>query len=226
MKTSRPCLSTLTVVALAIGLFTAPAKAQADTYQFFDLGSTGHTISILGITASGTVVLDFHIPVGADPCKSSNICNEYETWVNGVMVGNSFTNPGLTYDNGTACTVSAPFFTSSFPGLGTCNNGHEVYNAGTAAMAPYTDATFTGPDPLTDLLAFAPISVDEVNLNSSGDFAYVISHPASGGIGEIVEAIDLTTDQVPEPSSIFLLGTGLLAAVGNMRRCLSQYKET
>lgn len=51
-----------------------------------------------------------------------------------VMVSNSFTNPGLTYDNGTACTVSAPFLTSSVPG--TCNNGHEVYNAGTAAMVP------------------------------------------------------------------------------------------
>lgn len=222
MKTSRLCLRTLTVVALAIGLSTAPAKAHADTYQFFDLGSTSpsHFVSILGITASGTVVLDYHIPVGADPCKSSNICNEYETWVNGVMVSNSFTNPGLTYDNGTACTVSAPFLASSVPG--TCNNGHEVYNAGSAAMAPYTDATFTGPDPVADLLATPPISVDEVNLNSSGDFAYVASHPTSGGIGEIYEAIDLTTGQVPEPNSIFLLGTGLLVAVGTTRRCLSQ----
>jgi len=80
MKTSRPYLGIATV-AVVIGLFAAPAKAHADTYQFFNLGSTDHTISILGITASGTVVLDFHIPVGADPCKSSNICNEYETWV-------------------------------------------------------------------------------------------------------------------------------------------------
>jgi hypothetical protein len=75
------------------------------------------------------------------------------------------------------------------------------------------------------LFAVGPITVGEVNLNSSGDFAYNISH-ATGGGGEIAEAIDLTTDQIPEPGSIFLLGTGLLAAVGTMRRGLSQYKET
>jgi hypothetical protein len=218
MKTSRLCLG-IAAVAVIIGFFTAPAVAHADTYQILDLGS-GNRTTIVGITASGTVVLDFHLFAGVDPCKSSNICDEYSTWVNGVMVNQSFTAPNLVYDNGAPCTVSAPFLTSSAPGI--CNNGHEVYNAVGAAI-PYTGSTFTGPDPVTDL--FASITVGDVNLNSSGDFAYNISHPTGGG-GEIAEAIDLTTDQIPEPGSIFLLGTGLLAAVGTKRRCLSQYKET
>lgn len=227
MKFFRFCLGIATV-AIIIGLFTTPAKAHADTYQLFDLGSAGNVVNstfIVGITASGTVVLDVHIPVGADPCKSSNICNEYETWVNGAMVNESYTAPNLVYDNGAACTVSAPFLADSVPGI--CNNGHEVFTAISPAVTtpPDLDATFTGPDPVADLFAIGPISVDEVNLNSSGDFAYNISHPA-GGPGEIAEAIDLTTDQVPEPSSIFLLGTGLFGALGIMRRRLPQYKET
>ena len=36
------------------------------------------------------------------------------------------------------------------------------------------------------------------------------------------EAIDLTTDQVPEPSGFLLLGTGLIAGAGTMRRRLLQ----
>lgn len=217
MKIFRFCLG-IVAVATLIGLFTTPAKAHADTYQIFDLGSANRT-GIVGITASGTVVLDFHIPVGADPCKSSNICNEYETWTNGVMVNQSYTAPNLVYDNGAPCTVSAPFLTSSVSG--TCNNGNEVYTAvyPAATMPPYLNATFTGPDPVADFFAPGEISISDVNLNSSGDFAYNWDHPTGGG-GENLEAIDLTTDQVPEPGSIFLLGTGLLAALGTMRRRL------
>jgi hypothetical protein len=95
--------------------------------------------------------------------------------VNGVMVNYSATAPNLVYDNGTPCTVSAPFL--AFPVPGTCNKGHEVYNAGSAATMPYTDDTFTGPDPVADLFAVGPISIEDVDLNSSGDFIYNISHP-------------------------------------------------
>jgi len=218
MKISRLGLG-LTTVAVMIGFSISPAKAHADTYEIYDLGSAGTLIPstfIVGITASGTVVLDFHIPVGAEPCKTSNICNRYETWANGVMVNQSYTAPSLVYDNGAPCTVSAPFLSSSVPG--TCNNGHEVYNAGSAASIPYTDATFTGPDPVADLFAEGEVLVSDVNLNSSGDFAYNISHHA-GGAGEIAEAIDLTAE-TPEPSSIFLLGTGLFCFAGTLRRRL------
>lgn len=219
MKIFRFCLG-IAAATLLIGLFTTPANARADTYQIFDLGSAGTLINstfIVGITTSGTVVLDFHIPAGADPCKSSNICNEYQTWTNGVMINQSYTAPNLVYDNGTPCTVSAPFLTSSVPGI--CNNGHEVFNAGLSVNNPmYNDATFIGPDPVADLLSSGLLSVEEVRLNSSGDFVYNLSHHA-GGAGENVEAIDLTTD-APEPSSIFLLGTGLFAFAGSLRRRL------
>jgi hypothetical protein len=212
MKASKPCLGFAAILAL-VGLFAVPAAAHADTYQIFDLGS-GDRTSAIGITASGAAVLVYNVPVGAPLCEISRICQEYETWVNGVMVNYSPTAPSLVYDNGTPCTVSAPFLTASVPG--TCNNGHEVYSAGPAAPTPYTDDTFTGPDPVADLFATGPTLIGDVDLNSSGDFLYNVSHP-TGGAGEFEEAIDLTTE-TPEPASFYLLATGLFAVAGTMRR--------
>jgi hypothetical protein len=213
MKISRSFLSAAILAIVAV-LFTTPATAHADTYQIFDLGNADRT-DIIGITTSGTVVLLFNVPVGAPLCQVSHICQEYETWVNGVMVNDSPTAPNFVYDNGTPCVPdeSSPLvdFSSSV-----CNNGHEVYTTGPTTAAPYTYATFTGPD-VTDLFALFPIAVEDVNLNSSGDFVYNRSHP-TGGSGELLEAIDLTTDQVPEPGSILLLGTGILTALSFPRR--------
>ena len=214
MKASRLCLGFAAVLAV-IGLFAAPAVAYADTYNIFDLGS-GDRTGIVGITDAGTAVLVYNVPVGAPPCAISHICQEYETWVGGVMVNYSPTAPNLIYDNGTPCTVSPSFLTFSVPG--TCNNGHEVYTVGPGEMTPYTLDTFTGPDPVADLFASGSTFIQEVHLNSSGDFVYNLSHPTGDG-GENLEAIDLTTD-APEPASIVLLGTGLLAAVGTLRRRL------
>lgn len=218
MKTLKHRLG-ITAITLAIGLFAIPATAHADTYQIFDLGSAGTVglTSIVGITASGTAVLDYHVPVGAPLCAISGICQEYETWVNGVRVNYSPTAPAFVYDNGAPCTVNAPFLTSSVPGV--CNNGHEVFSAGTSVSNPmYNLATFTGPDLATDLFSYAPPFISDVDLNASGDFVFNADH-AGGGGGENLEAIDLTTE-TPEPSSIFLLSTGLFAFAGTLRRRL------
>jgi hypothetical protein len=190
------------------------AVAHADTYQFFDLGSADR-VSIFGITASGIAVLLYNSPVGAPECAISHICQEYETWENGVMVDYSPIAPNLVYDNGTPCTVSPSFLAFSVPG--TCNNGYEVYNAGPAAPAPYTDEIFTGPDPAADFFANSVPFIEDIDLNSSGDFIYNASHPA-GGSGENFEAIDLTTLVTPEPASFLMLSTGFLCFAGIIRR--------
>jgi hypothetical protein len=59
-------------------------------------------------------------------------------------------------------------------------------------------------------------------LNASGDFVTVeleLFYPD----GEIIEAVDLSTAPVPEPGSILLFGTGVLAAVGVVRRKAGQF---
>lgn len=198
------------VVVMVIGLFATPVKAHADTYQFLDLGSdlTGFgATSVYGITDSGTVVLVVHVHVGVPQCANSGICTEYETWVNGIMVNESPTAPNLVFDNGSPCTPTTSFATSTvYPGI--CNNGHEVYEA-TPVGQPgvFGPQNFDGPD-ITDTFSNVPPFIDEVDLNSSGDFAYDASLPAHTS-GELFEAIDLST--APEPGSIVLLGTGLLA---------------
>ena len=214
MKASKPCLGLTAVLAL-IGLFAVPAAAHADTYEIFGLGGSTNFGSLddVGITASGTVVLVINVHRGVPQCLISDICQEYETFVDGVMVNYSPIAPNLVYDNGTPCTVSAPFL--PFPVPGVCNNGHEVY---TNYFGGDEANTYTGPDPVADLFATGPTFIGDVDLNSSGDFIYNISHP-TGGAGEFAEAIDLTTE-TPEPASVFLLATGLFAVAGTVRRRL------
>jgi hypothetical protein len=198
------------ILAFAVVSFTAPKPAHADSYQILLLLNASTSPFAfhfpVGITASGTVV------ASVDPTDCNGTPGHcYETFDNGVLVGKSLTLPALAYDNGTPCTV--PFNGGSFAGA-VCNNGREVFGT-PINSTPYGSEIFTGPDPVADFFASGVLA--SADLNSSGDFVYWVNAVGSSN-GEILEAIDLTTDQVPEPGSIFLLGTGILAALSLPRR--------
>ena len=191
------------IFAFAVVSFTAPKPSHADTYQIFDLGS-GTRRGIEGITDTGTVVLT---NIGASCGVNTSIC--FITWVNGEPTGTSGTIPDLAYDDGTPCAVLPAGATS----LSRCNNGHEVLGEGNAAKGL---PTITNPPPNAVIL----VDTSNIFVNSLGDYITTVGIGDTGNDldGEIIEGIDLTTRTTPEPGSIVLLGTGVLAALGSIRR--------
>ena len=91
-----------------------------------------------------------------------------------------------------------------------CNNGREVFSARATGQV-FADL-YGGPN-IVNLFPGAGDG-DFLYLNSEGDIVW--NDPRTEFW---FEAFDLTS-QVPEPASLFLLGTGALAAVAAMRRRL------
>lgn len=198
MKASK-LWSGAAILAISVVAFTIPATARADTYQIYDLGNA-NGYDMYGIDTSGTVVI------------YDSISSLYGTFVDGSISDIASTAPVLGYDNGSPCSpVLSPSITL-IPGTKTsCNNGREVFGG---EYLGTNRGIYTGPDS-TDFLQSG--TVDALVLNASGDFAWT-----DGRNEENFEAIDLSTATTPEPNSFILLGTGMFAALGTMRRRLFQ----
>ena len=110
------------IIAITLMLFPAFTRAHADAYQIFDLG-TGHLRSVSGIESSGAVIISTDVGI----CIATSGC--WDTWVNGVDVSEVTTKPNPGYDDGTACSPSAPSIFAGDILAAACNNGREVYGA-------------------------------------------------------------------------------------------------
>ena len=197
---------------LIIAVMTA-LPAVADTYQLLRLASDD-SVFIYGIDDNEVVLQN---PPG-------NICGMnqipcYLTYVNGIEVSQSFIPPILSPNmGGPSGPGCAPLPTDAVVSAFLCVNGYEAYigafpgPGGSRGPA----GIFNGPDPVTNYVAGILPVPDQRFLaeNSFGDIVYDEEFD-----GNIFEAIDLTSHEAPEPNTILMVGTGLLAA-GSIRRRL------
>jgi hypothetical protein len=203
MKSSKLCFCLAAVVVQAL-LLVSPSLA--DTYKIVILASDEARF-FGGMNASGDVVLSVDTDYG-NSCTMSSIADCYLIFINGVQSFSATTPPVFTTDDGTPCSPAVPSGLALIQGV--CNSGREAFTAQILGPNPIQPGLYTGPD-ITELLPGEGLG-EFLYLDSEGDIVW--NDPSSE---YWYEALDLTSE-TPEPSSLVLLGTGALAALGAMRR--------
>jgi hypothetical protein len=190
------CLAALVLAALQ---FAIPTHARADTYDLVGLGIDN--TQFVGMDDSGHVVLYASFFSCGNPATGC-----YETF-NGTSFTDTSTAPAYTYDDGTPCSPTVPSGGSVLHGV--CNNGRDAFT-GYLTASQVQAGVYAGSSPPTLLISggYGPIF-----MNSIGNI--VFDEEVSD---EWYEAIDLTTAATPEPGTIVLLATSILALLAFARR--------
>ncbi|GGG64277.1 PEP-CTERM sorting domain-containing protein [Edaphobacter dinghuensis] len=198
MRIVNLCSKGIGIATAIVILFAAVKPASADTYQIFNLSSDQGYL-FYGMDDSGNVVIN-------------NLEHDrYQTFVDGISTGYSSSTPTIVADSGTPCTPAVP--SGSVVLNGVCNGDHEAF---TGKLTPdqFFAAVYIGAAPVPDLLSGS--GGGSIFMDGSGDIVWDDIYSENW-----FEAVDQTS-AVPEPSSLLLFGTGVLAAMGAVRRRLLQ----
>jgi hypothetical protein len=189
------------VLTLFIALFAAPTRSFADTYQILNLQSD-QGYFFYGMNQYGEVVID----LSQHSACAMGTTNCYQTYVNGLPIGLTTTPPPLVYDNGGQCAPTLPAPESSL--YAACNNGRVAWT-GYLTPTQIMPSIYTGPISNPSAVTLPPQGANGdlpfIFINSQGDVVWDDVFDE-----EFFEAIDLTA-QVPEPTSLLLFSTGILA---------------
>jgi hypothetical protein len=193
----------LAVLSLVAILFSAPARSFADTYQLSPLTSDNGYF-FYGMDDTGHVVINNPF---TDYCGFSGSGCFY-TFLNGVSTGIFATAPTFAWDYSAIMCNSAPCVVSD--------------NGWTATISlesnGLTDDLFvsSGSNPAQLLLRTRGFT-DIFAINGVGDIVF-----DNGLQDQWFEEVNLDTLPTPEPSSLLLLATGILALTLTGRRRLTQ----
>jgi hypothetical protein len=168
-----------------------------------DIGSSDSTLFVLSNVFSGTSatgVPEPNVPSGAPNLSSFFVTPMLFTFSTAAIASSGTTGVELFSGVNSTNTETASFFATSYNALAQNVNG---------------DYSLTAYGYFTDRAGDRESGYDNINFNSG--VTNSTANTTSGSLSEILTALPSTT---PEPSSLMLLGTGLIGGAGMLGRRL------
>ena len=194
--------SMLAVVCFIVPQFVSPSFSRADTYSLNLLMSDEHR-NFYGMDDIG------HVVINDIACDQFNSGSCYYSFLNGSLISTTSTAPAFAFDYASVLCLQAPC-SVSFKG----RTASFVYDINHVLQQLFVSS---GSDPAQLLTQFNGVT-GVLAINGVGDIVF-----ANGTTENWYEEIDVTSlssRATPEPSSLLLLGTGIAAGAGLVRRKL------